>query len=147
VRTDRALIGGLAAAAAFGLAKADEFEAKLVKRIDGYIEQEALSASLETLPVLKDGFERDEILELDLQAAGITTIIWAMGYRFDFSIVNLPVLDADGFPVQHRGATNYPGLYFVGLPWLYKYKSGHLLGVGDDARYVAEAIIKLRKEC
>lgn len=96
------------------LAKADEFEAKLVKRIDGYIEQEALSAPLETLPVLKDGFERDEILELDLQAAGITTIIWAMGYRFDFSIVNLPVLDADGFPVQHRGVTNYPGLYFVG---------------------------------
>ncbi|HSN94594.1 MAG TPA: NAD(P)/FAD-dependent oxidoreductase [Anaerolineaceae bacterium] len=124
------------------LAKADEFEAKLVKRIDTYIEQQALNAPVETLPVLKDGFEREEILTLDLQAAGISTVIWAMGYHFDFSFVNLPVLDEDGFPNQTRGVTKFPGLYFVGLPWLYKYKSGHLLGVGEDAKYIAEVITR-----
>lgn len=127
------------------LAKADQFEANLVKRIDGYIEKEALNVPLESLPVLRDGFEADEISELDLQTAGITTVIWAMGYQFDFSLVKLPVLDGDGFPIQNRGVTNYPGLFFVGLPWLYKYKSGHLIGVGDDAKYIAEDIINGKK--
>ena len=127
------------------LAKADQFEANLVKRIDGYIEKEALNVPLESLPVLRDGFEADEISELDLQTAGITTVIWAMGYQFDFSLVKSPVLDGDGFPIQNRGVTNYPGLFFVGLPWLYKYKSGHLIGVGDDAKYIAEAIINGKK--
>lgn len=127
------------------LAKADEFETKLVNRIDGYIQQQALNAPQETLPALRDGFEGQEILALDLRGAGISTIIWAMGYQFDFSLVNLPILDADGYPIQNRGVTNYPGLFFVGLPWLYKYKSGHLLGVGEDALYVAERISESNK--
>ena len=127
------------------LASADQFEANLVKRIDAFIEQQALNAPPETLPALRDGFEADEITELDLQAAGITTVIWAKGYRFDFSLVKLPVSDGDGFPIQNRGITNFPGLHFVGLPWLYKYKSGHLVGVGDDAKYIAEAIVNANK--
>ncbi len=52
---------------------------------------------------------------LDMAAAGITTVIWALGYTFDFSLVRLPVLDAYGYPVQRRGVTAFPGLYFVGL--------------------------------
>jgi putative flavoprotein involved in K+ transport len=94
----------------------------------------------ESLPQLRDGFEGEEITELDLQAAGITTIIWAIGYEFDFSWVDLPILDSDGYPVQKRGVTDRPGLFFVGLPWLYKQKSGLLVGVGQDADYVASVI-------
>ena len=81
-----------------------------------------------------------EIGELDLQAAGITTIIWASGYSFDFSLVHLPVFDPDGFPIQERGVTAYPGVYFVGLPWLYQQKSGLLLGVGEDAEFITSII-------
>jgi len=44
-------------------------------------------------------------------------------------------------PVQERGVTNYPGLYFVGLPWLHNAKSGLIYGVGDDAAYIAHKII------
>ena len=64
-----------------------------------------------------------------------------MGYAFDFSLVKLPVFDRDGFPIQQRGVTAYAGLYFVGLPWLYKQKSGLLVGMGEDAEYIASAIV------
>jgi putative flavoprotein involved in K+ transport len=122
------------------LARTDRSEVELVESIDRYIAQAGVDAPLESLPVLRDGYEADETVELDLQAAGITAIIWAAGYRFDFSLVKLPVLDSDGYPVQTRGVTDYAGLYFVGLPWLNKMKSGLLVGVGEDADYVASVI-------
>jgi putative flavoprotein involved in K+ transport len=122
------------------LSKADKVETDLVKMIDAYIAQTGLHAPEEVLPTLRDGFDAQEIPELNLRSAGINTIIWAMGYRFDFSLVKLPVCDGDGYPLQKRGVTDFPGLYFVGLPWLYKYKSGHLSGVGEDAEYIASTI-------
>lgn len=122
------------------LAKADKFEAEIVKLVDGFIVQTGLNVPTDSLPVLRDGYETEEINELSLQSAGITTIIWAIGYTFDFSLVKLPIFDSDGYPVQKRGVTDYPGLYFVGLPWLYKQKSGLLFGVGEDADFIASAI-------
>ncbi len=122
------------------LAKADQFEAEIVKLVEGYIQRVGLQAPEETLPVLRDGFEGEETTELDLRTAGIGSIIWAMGYRFDFDMVKLPIFDGDGYPMQQRGVTGYPGLYFVGLPWLHKQKSGLLVGMGEDAQYIAEQI-------
>ena len=122
------------------LAKTDKFEAELIKLIDGFIEQSGLNAPAERLPELRDGYEAEEIAELDLDSAGITTIIWATGYQYDFGLVNLPVLDGDGYPLQERGATDHPGLFFVGMPWLFKLKSGLLAGVGDDAAHIASVI-------
>jgi putative flavoprotein involved in K+ transport len=78
--------------------------------------------------------------ELDLKAAGITTVLWATGYGFDYSWVHLPVFDAYGFPVQQRGVTRFPGLYFLGMNFLYNRKSGILLGVGEDAAHIAATI-------
>jgi Pyridine nucleotide-disulphide oxidoreductase len=91
-------------------------------------------------PQISDGYEQVQIPELDLKASGISTVIWATGYSFDFSLVKLPVLDTDGYPTQKRGVTAYEGLYFLGMPWLHKRKSGILFGVGDDAAYLAERI-------
>jgi putative flavoprotein involved in K+ transport len=122
------------------LVKADRVEVNIVKMIDDYIIQTGLQAPLEDLPVLRDGYDVGEMTELNLQSAGIKTIIWALGYTFDFSMVKLPVTDEDGYPIQRRGVTDYPGLYFLGLPWLYKYKSGHLVGVGEDAEFIASMI-------
>ena len=127
------------------LAKADKFEADLVKMIDGFIEKSGMNIPAESLPDLKDGYAVEEVRELDLAAAGIRTIIWAQGYAFDFSMVKLPVTDADGYPIQQRGVTNHPGLYFVGMPWLHKYKSGLLAGVGEDAEYIASHIASRQK--
>jgi putative flavoprotein involved in K+ transport len=95
----------------------------------------------ESVPQLRYGYELEELSQLDLKTAGINTVIWSSGYSFDFNMIKLPVTDGDGFPIQQRGVTQYPGLYFMGLPWLYKFKSGLLMGVGEDAQYVAAKII------
>jgi putative flavoprotein involved in K+ transport len=119
------------------LAKVDKFEADLVRMIDKFILNNGIDVPPETLPNLKDGYAVEKVLELDLESKGINTIIWAHGFAFDFSMVKLPVTDVDGYPIQQRGVTDFPGLYFIGLPWLSKYKSGLLAGVGEDAGYVA----------
>ena len=97
-------------------------------------------------PSSDDRLERKEILhailELDLKAAGIGAIVWANGFRYDFDWVKVPVFDQNGTPVHRRGITKYPGLYFLGLRWLYKLKSAFLIGSGpaEDAAYIAERI-------
>jgi len=122
------------------LANADKLEVDIVKQVDEYIEKIGLDAPIETIPELRDGYEAELILEVDLKSVGITSVIWATGYKFDFSLVKLPAFDEDGYPVQKRGVTEYPGLYFVGLPFLHTLKSGLLFGVGDDAAHVVSAI-------
>ena len=87
----------------------------------------------------------DPVLNLDLAAAGITSVIWANGFRYDFDWIDLPIF-ADGtasfgrVPEHKRGLTGVPGVYFLGLPWLHKLKSAFLNGVGEDAEYLAEHI-------
>jgi putative flavoprotein involved in K+ transport len=122
------------------LAKVDQFELDATQMIDGYIQASGLDAPPEDLPQLRDGYNQAVIKELDLKAAGISTIIWAMGYSFDYSLVKMPVCDSDGFPIQNRGVSDYAGLYFVGLPWMPSERSGFLLGVGDSAKHVASTI-------
>ncbi len=122
------------------LAKSDQFEVELLKRIDQAIAQSGLNVPEDRLPELRDGYASEIIPSLDLKAAGIGSIIWAMGYQSDYSLVRLPAFDEDGFPLQKRGVTDYPGLYFVGLPWLYKRQSGLLFGVGEDAELIAAKI-------
>lgn len=122
------------------LSKADEFEVDFASKIDEYIEKIGLDAPIETLTEMRDGYMAELIQELDLKSAGITSVIWATGFKFDFSLVKLPAFDEEGYPVQQRGVTAHPGLYFVGRPFLHTRKSGLLFGVGDDAAHVASAI-------
>jgi putative flavoprotein involved in K+ transport len=126
------------------LAAADRTEAEFVKAVDGYVASTGMSVPAETLPILRDGFDQRLLTELDLAAAGITNVIWATGYAFDFSMIALPVTDGDGFPIQTRGVSAFPGLFFVGLPWLHNAKSGLIFGVGEDARYIADRIAARR---
>jgi putative flavoprotein involved in K+ transport len=125
------------------LAKADRFAADLKKAVDAYILKAGLDIPEEPPGdgELRDGYQAEVLTELDLDSAAISTIIWATGYRFDFGWVRLPVVDGDGYPIQERGVTEYPGLYFLGLPWLYTVKSGLLSGVGADAAHVVEHLL------
>jgi putative flavoprotein involved in K+ transport len=122
------------------LAAADQFEANLTARIDSYIKQHGLTFPEETLPRLTAGFEQPERDSLDLREAGITSIVWAIGYSFDFNMIRFPVFDADGYPIQRRGVTRFPGLYFAGLPWLHNAKSGLFFGLGEESAYIAAQI-------
>lgn len=122
------------------LAKVDQFEIDALQKIDDYIDRTGLKAPVQSIPGLSDGYAQSLITDLDLRACGISTLIWATGYNFDFSMVKLPVVAGDGYPIQKRGVTAYQGLYFLGIPWLHSRKSGILFGVGDDAAYLAERI-------
>jgi putative flavoprotein involved in K+ transport len=79
-----------------------------------------------------------EVESLDLRREHIAAIIWATGYNYDYAWLKAPALDAEGRPLQHRGISPVPGLYFLGLHWMHTVKSGLLSGVGSDAEYLAE---------
>src|SRR6202162_5386865 len=128
------------------LVEVDQFEIDTLKMVDEYIVRVGLPAPPEMVPQLRDGYEQEVITELNLEGAGLSTIIWAIGYLFDFSFVKLPVVDAHGYPRQRRGVTEYEGLYFLGMPWLHSRRSGILFGVGDDAAYLAAHIANRNTE-
>jgi len=77
---------------------------------------------------------------LDLAAAGITSVIWCIGFQPDFKWVDAPVFNGRGQPVHSRGVSGQAGLYFLGLPWLHTWGSGRFSGVARDALYLAEQI-------
>lgn len=85
------------------------------------------------------------ILELDLAAAGITTILWATGYATDFSWLRVDAFDDEGRPRHQRGVSAEPGVYFLGLPWLSRRGSSFIWGVWHDAMYLADHIATQRR--
>lgn len=82
----------------------------------------------------------DETGTLDLAAAGIGSVIWCIGYRADYGWIDAPVFNGRGYPAHVRGVTPLPGLYFIGLPWLYTWGSGRFSGIARDAEYLAGRI-------
>jgi putative flavoprotein involved in K+ transport len=119
------------------LAKADGFAAFAAEAIDSFIAQTGLDAPPdEDESPLRDGFATESVLELDLAAAGITSVVWATGYRYDFGPIRFDVFDQHGYPVQRQGVTAVPGLYFLGLQWMHTRKSATFWGVGEDAEHI-----------
>jgi putative flavoprotein involved in K+ transport len=88
----------------------------------------------EGLPLLADG-----------RKLNVRNVIWCTGYHPGFSWIDLPVFASNegkpGEPLHERGiVTQLPGLYFVGLHFLYAMSSAQLIGVGRDAERIVEAI-------
>ena len=82
----------------------------------------------------------DPIHSLDFVEVGITTIIWATGFKQDFSWLKADAFDEKGAPIHQRGVSNVPGIYFLGLPWQSRRGSTFLWGVWHDAKFVADQI-------
>lgn len=83
------------------------------------------------LPQLDDGTVLD-----------VATVIWATGFRHDYSWLDLPVLDDSGWPREFRGvAQDVPGLYFCGLAYQFAFASMLLHGVGRDAQHVTRHLL------
>jgi putative flavoprotein involved in K+ transport len=122
------------------LTRSDGFATNMIAQVDAYIRVNGLDLPEEELTVLDDGYRVPIRQSLDLAAEGISTIIWATGYLMDNSMVQLPILDEYNYPVTDRGVTRYPGLYFIGLNWMNKFKTGFLLGISESAQHLAEVI-------
>jgi len=78
--------------------------------------------------------EVSPLLGLDLTTGEIKTIIWATGYRPDYSWLELPVLDRKGMIRHDGGVVDSPGVYLMGMQFLRRRKSALIDGAGDDAR-------------
>src|SRR5205823_1281775 len=77
----------------------------------------------------------------DGRVLDVANVVWCTGFHPGFSWVDRPIFDERGEPTQARGVVpNEPGLYFVGLHFLYAISSGMIHGVGRDAEYISTVI-------
>jgi putative flavoprotein involved in K+ transport len=76
----------------------------------------------------------------------VDAVIWATGYCFDHSWIELPLAYEDGKLRHRRGVTDVPGLYFLGLPWQHTRGSALLGWVKDDAEFIAGEIANFTKD-
>jgi putative flavoprotein involved in K+ transport len=128
------------------LRAADAYRARMTTAADALAERTGMDVTPATdaddEPTAVDGFAVDPPDVLDLGAAGITSVIWACGYAPDFSFLQVPALDAAGFPIHEAGLSRVPGLGFVGLRFQRTAKSDLLFGVGDDAHVVVDRLLR-----
>ena len=124
------------------LAKGDEALENFTKAVDDYVTRNGLEFPPEQESGVKPNIP-SPVSRLSLKDAGVSAIVWASGFRCNFDWVKLPIFDQAGEPVHRRGVTQFPGVYFLGLRWLYKRKSAFLLRASgaEDASYLAEQIM------
>jgi putative flavoprotein involved in K+ transport len=113
---------------------ADLKQNRLLNTFDEWAAEHGMSDAVEPRPE-PTRVEASPPLGLDFGRAGIRTIVWATGFRPDYSWLAVPALDPKG-NIRHDGGvvTEAPGLYVMGLPFLRRRKSTLMDGVGDDAR-------------
>jgi putative flavoprotein involved in K+ transport len=130
------------------IARGDANYLAVLDAADAYIERNGLDLPPE--PQARKTFPDPEclthpILQLDLAAAGVRSIIWATGYSADYSWLQVNAFNANGKPQHQRGVSSEPGIYFVGLPWLSRRGSAFIWGVWHDAKHIADHIATQRK--
>jgi putative flavoprotein involved in K+ transport len=113
---------------------ADARLARLVQRIDIFAARTGLDAEVGPPEPFRPFLWPDAApAEVDLQAEGIRTVVWATGFRRLYPWLKVPVLDARGEIRHEGGVTPFPGLYVIGLYFLRRRKSSFIDGVGRDA--------------
>jgi putative flavoprotein involved in K+ transport len=126
------------------IVQGDEDYFEVLREADAYIERNGLK-----LPPEPDAWKllddpeciRKPLLQLDLAQAGVRTILWATGFKFDFSWLQTPAaFDEQGAPFHKRGISGEQGIYFVGLPELTNRASSFIYGCWHDAKYIADHI-------
>lgn len=121
-------------------ALADLKQIRLLDEIDEWATESGLDPEVgapERYPDTR--VDDDPLLRLDLSSAEIETVVWATGYRPDYSWLEVPVLDRKG-ELRHDGGvvTDSPGLYRIGLNFLRRRKSSFIHGAEDDARDITD---------
>lgn len=123
---------------------ADDSYVGIRDAIDAYIAENNIDAPQE--PAFHKAWRPEqEITEIDCDKEGITSILWAIGFRPDYSWIDVDVFDDAGRPVYKRGVCQEDGFYFIGLGWLNTWGSGRFLGIDEDSRYLADHILAKAK--
>jgi putative flavoprotein involved in K+ transport len=125
---------------AASLDRADAVSESIKDTIDAHIAARGISAPVEDRYVPVWHPPADAPRELDLVEAGVSSVVWAVGYRADYAWIDVPVFNGQGYPTHTRGVTSAPGLFFLGLPWLHTWGSGRFSGIGHDAEHLARII-------
>jgi putative flavoprotein involved in K+ transport len=125
------------------VAAGDANYAEMLDAADAYVERMGLDLPEE--PEARQAYPDPECLTqpleaIDLAQEGITTIIWATGFRQDFDWLKVDAFDEKGKPIHQRGVSSAPDVYFLGLPWQSRRGSTFLWGVWHDAKHVADQI-------
>ena len=108
-----------------------------------YRRQELLAAGVELRPARVVGARDGRPMLADDSVHDVATVVWCTGFRPDFSWVEAATVDERGWPLQERGmATGAPGLYFLGIPFLFGFTSMLVLGADRDAAFVADAVAR-----
>lgn len=113
-------------------------------QIDGWIAKNGIDAPVEP-PFEKVWRPAQETTEIDLAERGITSILWAIGFRPDYSWLQVDAFDGKGRPQFTRGVCEVRGMYFIGLGWLNTWGSGRFLGIDEDSRFLAGKIAEHAK--
>ncbi|CCH90717.1 putative monooxygenase [Modestobacter italicus] len=124
------------------LDRADRVDDSAKDVIDRHIAAAGIDAPVEPRYTPVWAPEQDPT-ELPLDGSGITSVVWCIGFRADWSWVRVPVFDGAGYPTHSRGVTSAPGLFVLGLPWLHTWGSGRFSGIARDAEHVADRIGEL----
>jgi len=98
-----------------------------------------ISAGIERVPRVV-GVQNGQPLLADNRVLDVKNVIWCTGFDHGFPWIKLPVFDEHGEPKHERGVTQAPGMYFVGLHFLYSMTSATLFGIGRDANRVVKAL-------
>lgn len=114
---------------------ADEACLRRLEIIDKYIAKAGIDAPENDLEPV-EWQPGSEPGAFDLEQAGINSVIYGTGFRYDFGWIDYPIFDERGYPRYRRGVTEVPGLYFAGLHWLHTWGSGLFYDVARDAEYV-----------
>jgi putative flavoprotein involved in K+ transport len=121
------------------LDEADDVYCAIRRDIDQWIAKNGIEAP-EEAPFQKVWSPEADPLTLDLAAAGVTSIVWAIGFKANYTWIDLPAFDGRGHPRFTRGVSPVPGLYFLGLPWLNTWGSGRFLSMAEDAEHLVRVI-------
>ncbi len=141
---------------------ADRFSAQIKQMADELIRRKGIAAPpAEEDP--RDAPDPEAVCasmerEIDLRKEGIGSVIWTTGFGGDYSWMKLPVLEQEeektgdasaegngrnrGTLRHSKGMAHIERLYFIGLPWMRKRKSGIIFGIADDAEFIAERILE-----
>jgi putative flavoprotein involved in K+ transport len=122
------------------LAAAEARLERTLAKIDHFIDSVGLEGEVLPKRPVRPVRVTSQLDAIDLKAAGISTVVWATGFRHRYPWLRVPVFDGHGDVSQYRGITPAHGLYVIGQRFLHRRDSSFIDGARHDARAISEQI-------